>query len=282
MSEPASSKGQATLVEMEEGTENSAGMGDEIEKQQENLSSILNALSEQNTNLQRLTQVTEERQVALDALVDRQAEEQARFDMLVSTGQAQLDQLSTLQQVKSRELENLESLLQAQQEQLIQLAEEERRKRERLEDLEQRIKVKQERLNRGLEEQRQEKVKEQARRHSTLQTIVEEQGHQATGEDRSDKSMTAGSKEPLGTTERIQDTASPETRARRLTRFEFEKLMSSSEDVPSANGPSKVSIIFKTRARNGEWTVSDKLLVDPSDPSIVERVAAKYMRKQFC
>jgi len=40
--------------------------------------------------------------------------------------------------------------------------------------------------------------------------------------------------------------------------------------------PSMIRIEFKTC----KWTVSDILHVDPSDPSEVQRVAAKYLRKQ--
>lgn len=46
--------------------------------------------------------------------------------------------------------------------------------------------------------------------------------------------------------------------------------------------PTKVRIEFKTQTRNTACIVSDTLLVDPSDPEEVQRVAAKCLRKSFC
>jgi hypothetical protein len=42
----------------------------------------------------------------------------------------------------------------------------------------------------------------------------------------------------------------------------------------------KIRIKYKVRER-GAWRMADSLLVDPSDPSEVERVAKKYMRKRI-
>ena len=42
----------------------------------------------------------------------------------------------------------------------------------------------------------------------------------------------------------------------------------------------KIHIKYKIRER-GAWRTADRLLVDPSDPSEVERVAKKYMRKRI-
>ncbi|KAH8600146.1 hypothetical protein B0O99DRAFT_668732 [Bisporella sp. PMI_857] len=43
--------------------------------------------------------------------------------------------------------------------------------------------------------------------------------------------------------------------------------------------PSKVWIEFKICDRTGTWKLANALLVDPSDPSEVKRIAIKYMRK---
>jgi hypothetical protein len=42
----------------------------------------------------------------------------------------------------------------------------------------------------------------------------------------------------------------------------------------------KIQIDYQVRER-GVWRTADSLLVDPSDPSEVERVAKKYMRKRI-
>jgi hypothetical protein len=42
----------------------------------------------------------------------------------------------------------------------------------------------------------------------------------------------------------------------------------------------KIRINYKVRER-GVWRTANSLLVDPSDPSEVERVAKKYMRKRI-
>ena len=42
----------------------------------------------------------------------------------------------------------------------------------------------------------------------------------------------------------------------------------------------KIQINYQVRER-GVWRTADSLLVDPSDPSEVERVAKKYMRKRI-
>jgi hypothetical protein len=41
-----------------------------------------------------------------------------------------------------------------------------------------------------------------------------------------------------------------------------------------------VRIQFK-RFENGDWVVKDEVIVDPTEPSAVMRLAKKYMRKEF-
>ena len=103
--------------------------------------------------------------------------------------------------------------------------------------------------------------------------------------------------------ENSEDASRLAKQTRRVTQFEFGQLLETetpphepvkplqgtvseptlSEQVgPSTvRSSSPIRIEFKTRARNNEWVTSDILHVDPSDPSEVQRVAAKYLRKNF-
>ncbi|KAF4339512.1 hypothetical protein FBEOM_6574 [Fusarium beomiforme] len=44
----------------------------------------------------------------------------------------------------------------------------------------------------------------------------------------------------------------------------------------------RIPIEFKTRVRDGSLVVTDRIMVDPADPFVIQRIAEKYMRKQFC
>ncbi|KAK0615140.1 hypothetical protein B0T17DRAFT_646649 [Bombardia bombarda] len=80
----------------------------------------------------------------------------------------------------------------------------------------------------------------------------------------------------------------PAKRVRRITRFDFDRVLEGSpsdkdNSMGSASSSSQpIRIDFVSREDTGKWVVCDAVLVNTSDSSPVQRTAAKYLRKQFC
>lgn len=221
---------------------NAAMIRRELDPEQDIQQDFSYQVNEQCTRLQQLTRETENEQEKLDRLRALAAAEQDRLD----GKQTKLNLLAAEEEQHNAKLRQLAERQQEEQEKLDQLM---------------------------------QRVREEEERQRSEMTLVLHGDPMAEAE------------QPPAGDEELRDEPQGEPMAtrrdNRLTRFAFERLLpESSEEATEGEGGAltdepKVRIEFKVVETDGRLKISDTLDVNLSDPSLVQRVAAKYVRKGF-
>ncbi|OBS20599.1 hypothetical protein FPOA_06952 [Fusarium poae] len=268
----------------------STAVDDELHQKQSELARITNELSQQSANLQKLTDATEQRQKEVQDLSSQQINQIHTYERLCKNHQEQLDEMA---------------LRRAEQNELIEtLSTQEREKAEKIERLDQLIEQKETELSRLTPETRQhEEPMHQTTldhvatvsqgsniAHSMTQDVEDVPDPMETGkrasqlpDGRQQQEKQAGDEgSSLVVYDASKSANDPQKTTRRVTRFEFSKFPAGPGPTISTEPLARIPIEFKTRVRDGSLVVTDRIMVDPADPSVVQRIAEKYMRKQFC
>ncbi|KAM0341182.1 hypothetical protein ACHAPU_010112 [Fusarium lateritium] len=193
-----------------------------------------------------------------------------------------IEQLAAQELEKDGEIQRLDQLIRTKEEELSQLIVEERHKQEKLEEIEELLRTRQDKSDFS--------AREQEENHQSENSVVSLEQHAAekapfrNNEIEQREEATDGDEmTSLATRDVSQNMAISDQQTRRVTRFEFSKLLTGPEDgISSTRDTSKIPIVFKTRSSDGNLVVTNELDVDPADPSVVQHVAEKYLRKHFC
>ncbi|KAL5625697.1 hypothetical protein FOBRF1_000040 [Fusarium oxysporum] len=292
---------QMDISQVDEEAERSATLSSEIEQRRNELTEILNEITQQKANFHQITEETEQKRAELQNLSTQQTEEEERRNKTFSEHQQKLnqviareteqnrriEQLAAQELEKDGEIQRLDQLIRTKEEELSQLIVEERHKQERLEEIDELLRTQQDKVDFGAREQEEN---HQSENHQSKNSVVSLEQHAAEEvhlrnreEEQREEATDGDEMTSLATGDISQNVAKSDQQTRRVTRFEFSKLLTGPEDdVSSTRDTSKIPIVFKTRSSDGNLVVTNKLDVDPADPSVVQRVAEKYLRKHFC